>query len=246
MRALAIAALVIVVGAPAAGAQTIYRLKGSVTTAEGAPIGAALAAEAIAGYRGDQFVGQKDLATSANEKGEWNLIGLTAGVWMFTAHAADTLPVVVVLPIKFAQRQMQSAQGGQLSWNLPLTAVPAAAHPGLQQAASLALEGRATEAVQLLSGALLPDAAPAERCAAGQIALIVEQTGLAQQVFQMLQQADAKDSCAPIGLASVALMTGNWDAASKMLWIARDLAPRPQRPALAAAIAELQQVSRTQ
>lgn len=235
--------VVLVFTAVCAEAQTVYRLKGTTRTAEGAPVGAAIAGEALAGFRGDQFVGQKELAGSANEKGEWNMLGLTAGVWMFTASSPGTLPGVVVLPIKFAQRQMQSAQGGQLSWNLPLVMMADDKHPGLKQAAALAMEGRAAEAVQFLSGALLPDAAPEAQCAAGQIALIIDQTGLAQQVFQMLQKADVKNGCAPLGLASIALMTSDWDGAAKMLWTARELVPREQRPALAAAIAELQQVA---
>lgn len=244
MRAFALV-VVLVFTAVSTEAQTVYRLKGTTRTADGAPVGAAIKGEALVGYRGDQFVGQKELAVSANEKGEWNMLGLTAGVWMFTASSVGTLPSVVVLPVKFAQRQMQSAQGGQLSWTLPITMVADDKHPGLEQAAALAMEGRATEAVQFLSGALLPDATPEAQCAAGQIALIVEQTGLAQQLFQTLQKADAKNGCAPVGLAAIALMTNNWDAAAKMLWTARDLAPREQRPALAAAIAELQQVAST-
>lgn len=244
MRLLAIV-VVLASSVVGADAQTVYRLKGTTRTADGAPVGAAITGEALAGFRGDQFVGQKELSVSANDKGEWNMLGLTAGVWMFTATSLGTLPSVIVLPVKFAQRQMQSAQGGQLSWNVPFTMVPDAAHPQLEQAASLAMEGRATEAVQFLSGALLPDATPEAQCAAGQIALIVDQTGLAQQVFQMLQKADAKNGCAPLGLASIALMTNDWDGAAKMLWTARELAPRDLRPALAAAIAELQQVMGT-
>jgi hypothetical protein len=244
MRSIALV-VVLVVTAVSAEAQTVYRIKGTTRAEDGAPVGAAIKGEALVGFRGDQFVGQKDLAIAANEKGEWNMLGLTAGVWKFTASSPGKLPSVVVLPVKFAQRQMQSAQGGQLSWNLPITMVADDKHPGLKQAAGLAMEGRATEAVQFLSGALLPDATLEAQCAAGQIALIIDQTGLAQQIFQMLQKADARNGCAPLGLASIALMTNNWDGASKMLWTARDLVPREQRPALAAAIAELQQVAST-
>lgn len=242
MRSLALV-VVLVLLATVSEAQTIYRLKGTTRTGEGAPVGAAIKGEALVGFRGDQFVGQKELTASANEKGEWNMLGLTAGIWMFTASAQGSLPSVVVLPIKFAQRQMQSAQGGQLSWNLPLVMVPDDKHPGLKQAAALAMEGRATESVQFLSGALLPDATPEAQCAAGQVALIIDQTGLAQQVFQMLRKADDRNACAPLGLASIALMTNDWDTAAKMLWTAREIVPREQRPALAAAIGELQQVA---
>ncbi len=226
-------------------AQTAYRLKGTTRTGE-TPLAATISAEATVGFRGEQFAGQKTFSVQANEKGEWNLLGLTAGVWVFMASAPDRLPAVIVLPIKFAQRQMQSAQGGQLNWPLPLNLVPADEHPSIKAAAPLVVEGRALEAVQSLSAALLPDAKPATQCAAGQMALAIDQTGLAQQLFLSVQKAEPKNSCAPVGLASVALLLNDWDTASKMLWSARDLVPRDQRPALAAAIAELQQVSRVQ
>lgn len=226
-------------------AQTAYRLKGTTRNGE-TPIAATVSAEATVGFRGEQFTGQKTFSVQANEKGEWNLLGLTAGVWTFVASAPDRLPAVIVLPIKFAQRQMQSAQGGQLNWALPLDLLPADEHPTVKAAAPLVVEGRALEAVQSLSAALLPDARPATQCAAGQMALAIDQTGLARQLFLSVQKAEPKNGCAAVGLASVALLLNDWDTAAKMLWAARDLVERDQRPALAAAIAELQQVSRVQ
>lgn len=226
-------------------AQTAYRLKGT-TRNGGAPVAATVTAEATVGFRGEQFTGQKTFSVQADEKGEWNLLGLTAGVWVFVASAPDRLPAVAVLPIKFSQRQMQSAQGGQLNWALPLDLLPADEHPLIKAAAPLVVEGRALEAVQSLSAALLPDAKPATQCAAGQMALAIKQTGLAQQLFLSVQKAEPKNACAAIGLASVALLLNDWDAASKMFWAARELAPRDQRPALAAAITELQQIARVQ
>ena len=81
------------------------------------------------------------------------------------------------------------------------------------------------------------------QCAAGQMALAIKQTGVAQQLFAAVQKAEPKNGCGPMGLASVAFLTNDWDTASKMLWIARDLVPREQKPALASAICELQQVT---
>ena len=228
--------------APFLAAQTVYRLKGVTRTGTGA-VTASIAAEAVTGYRGEQFVGQKTLAAESNEKGEWTLLGLTAGVWMFTARAPGTLPAVAVLPVKFAQRQMQSAQGGQLIWSLPLSLASADEFPALAPAAPLIAEGRSLEALQLLAPALAPDATPAMQCAAGQMALAIKQTGVAQQLFAAVEKAEPKNGCGPMGLASVAFLTNDWDTASKMLWLARDLVPREQKPAMASAIAELQQVT---
>ena len=44
-------------------------------------------------------------------------------------------------------------------------------------------------------------------------------------------------------MASAALMQLDWDAASRRLWAARDLVAGELRPALAAVISDLQQVS---
>lgn len=226
-------------------AQTVYRLRGTVRVA-GAPAAGTVNAEALAGFRGDQFTGQSSFAVSSDAKGEWTLLGLTSGLWLLTASAPDALPAGIVLPIKFSQRQMQSAQGGQLTWPWPFELAPASAHPVLARAAPLVAEGRGVEAVQVLGTALLADATVADQCAAGQMAVAIKQPSLAQQLFAAVQQAEPKNSCGPLGLASVALLLRDWDRASKMLWLARDLAPRQQRPALAAAIAELQQIARVQ
>ena len=235
-------AVIVLLMAPFLAAQTIYRLKGVTRTAKGT-VTTSIAAEAVTGYLGEQFIGQKTLASESKEKGEWTLIGLTAGVWMFTATAPGTLPAVAVLPVKFAQRQMQSAQGGQLIWSLPLWLVSAEDVPTLAPAAPLIAEGRSLEALQLLAPALATDATPLMQCAAGQMALAIKQTGVAQQLFAAVQKAEPKNGCGAMGLASVAFLTNDWDTASKMLWIARDLVPREQKPALASAIGELQQVT---
>ena len=75
-------------------------------------------------------------------------------------------------------------------------------------------EGRALEALQLLAPALAPDATPAMQCAAGQMALAIKQTGVAQQLFAAVQKAEPKNGCGPTGLASVAFLTNDWDTAS--------------------------------
>jgi len=242
---LALAFVSIVGSWSVAEAQTVYRLKGTARAGD-AVAAVSVSADALAGFRGEQFTGQPSFTVQSNEKGEWNLLGLTAGVWLLTASAPGALPSVIVLPIKFSQRQMQSAQGGQLNWSWPFQLAPASAHPLLEKAAPLVAEGRAVEAVQFIATALLPDASTADKCAAGQMALAIKQTALAQQLFRAVQQAEPKNGCGPVGLGSVALMVHDWDTASKMLWTARDLVPRDQRPALAAAITELQQIARVQ
>ncbi|MCC7124410.1 MAG: hypothetical protein IT178_06150 [Acidobacteria bacterium] len=233
---------VVIVGAVTLSAQTAYRLRG--TTRSGSkPIVATVSAEAIHGFRGEQFTGQKTFSVPSNDKGDWTLLGLTAGVWLFTATAPDALPAVAILPIRFSQRQMQSAQGGQMTWALPLSLAPAAEHPSIAGAGPLIAEGRTLEALQLLSPALAPDAKPALQCAAGQMALAIKQPTLALQLFTAVMTAEPKNPCGPLGMSAAALIRADWDTASKMLWMARDLAPKEQRPSLAAAVTELQQVA---
>jgi hypothetical protein len=228
-------------------AQTAYRLKGTVRTEAGKPVpGATIKARAIHGFRGEQFVGQKDFSVSGDDKGEWNMLGLTAGIWRFTVSAPGMLPAVVVMPIKFSNRQMQSAQSGQLSWSLPAWLVPIEEHPNLTQAVPLALENRAIEALQFLAPSLEPGAEPAMKIAAAEMALLIDQTALAQQLFAEVAKTDPKHGRAALGLSAVALLRGDWESAGKLLWIARDLAPRDQRPALASGITELQAIARVQ
>jgi hypothetical protein len=81
-RLLSLAALAVLVGVPSSTvAQTSYRLKGTVKDEKGAPMaGARVRAEALQGFRGEQFVGQKEFATTTNDKGEWNILGLISGI----------------------------------------------------------------------------------------------------------------------------------------------------------------------
>ena len=74
--ALAAAAIVVAGMSTAADAQMAHRLKGSLTTATGTAIkNGKIRAEAIAGFRGEQFVGQKEHTTASNEMGEWSITG---------------------------------------------------------------------------------------------------------------------------------------------------------------------------
>lgn len=241
--------IAVVVLALAAGlqAQMAHRLKGSIKTDAGAPIvGATIRADVLSGFRGEPFAGQKEHSITSVEKGEWNMPGIEAGLWLFSTSAPDTVPAVIVLPVKFSQRQQVSAIGNSLTWQLPLFASPLSEHPMLKAAVDLLAAGKKDEAGQALTVALGPDVPVATRVAAGEMALLVQQASLAKTIFSMVLQADPKHPRALVGSASAALLGRDWENAGKLLWSARDLAPKEQRQALASAIGDLQGISRVQ
>jgi hypothetical protein len=228
-------------------AQMSHRLKGSIRTEAGAPIvGAAIRADVLSGFRGEPFAGQKEHSITSVEKGEWNMPGIEAGLWLFSSSAPDMLPAVLVLPVKFSQRQQVSAIGNSLTWQLPMWATPIGEHPMLKMAADLLASGKKDEAAQALTVALGPDVPVGTRIAAGEMALLVQQASLAKTLFAVVLQSDPKHPRALVGSASASLLARDWETAGKALWSARDLAPKEQRQALASAISDLQGISRVQ
>ena len=246
-RAAIFVALLVAGFAAGVQAQMTHRLKGSIRTDAGAPIvGATIRADVLSGFRGEPFVGQKEHRITSIDKGEWNMLGIEAGLWLFSTSAPGMLPAVIVLPVKFSARQQISAVGNSLTWPLPLWATPIADHPLLNLSAELLAAGKKDEAMQALTVALGPDVPAGTRVAAGEMALLLQQSSLAKTIFGLALQADPKHPRALMGSASASLLGRDWETAGKVLWSARDLAPREQRPALASAIGDLQGISRVQ
>ena len=229
--------------APAtAAAQMTFRLRGTVKDNENKPVaGLKVRAEALQGFRGEQFVGQKEFEVTTGSKGEWVIHGLTSGIWAFEATGPEIVPQVIVLPVNFTNRKPQSAQGGALSWDLPMT-VRRSKSEALTRAAEAAMAKKPDEAVAAISG-VLGDKDQDVVCSAGEVALLVRQHGMATAIFNEILKTQPKNACATVGAASSALMLGNIDLASRMLYAATDLAPRDQKPALGAAVRDLQQVA---
>jgi hypothetical protein len=244
LTVIAFVAIVLSIGVHA---QMSHRLKGSIRTEAGAPIaGATIRADVLSGFRGEPFAGQKEHSVTSVEKGEWNMPGIEAGLWLFSSSAPDMLPAVLILPVKFSQRQHVSAIGNSLTWQLPMWATPVSGHPMLKTAADLLASGKKDEAAQALTVALGPDVPVATRVAAGEMALLVQQASLAKTIFGLVLQSDPKHPRALVGSASASLLGRDWETAGKVLWSARDLAPKEQRQALASAISDLQGISRVQ
>lgn len=229
------------------GMQMHHRLKGSIRTTANVPLpNATIRADAITGFRGEPFAGAREQSTRSLPTGEWNITSIEAGLWMFSSRAPDMLPAVIVIPVKFSQRQQVSAIGNSLTWQLPLWATPANQHPMLKVAADLIAAGKNDEGMQALTVALGPDVPDDTRVAAGEMALLVRHPALAKTIFYMVLQKQPKHPRATLGAAGAALMGLEWEAAGKILWEARDLAPREQRQALAAAIDDLRAIARVQ
>jgi hypothetical protein len=228
-------------------AQMHYRLKGSIRTVSGAPLAnAGIRADAIFGFRGEPFAGGKLQTTTSLPSGEWNVTSLEGGLWMFSSSAPDMLPAVIVIPVKFAQRQQVSAVGNPINWQLPMYAVPAGEHPLLKAAHELIAAGKMEDGMQALTVGLASDIPDETRVAAGEMALLVQNPALAKTIFSLVLQKQPKHPRATLGAAGAALMAREWESAGKILWTARDLVPKEQRPALAAAIDDLRGIARVQ
>jgi hypothetical protein len=228
-------------------AQMAHRLKGSLRSTAGAPIAnAGVRADNVAGFRGEQFAGQKDHAVTTLATGEFSIAGIESGLWLFSSSAPGTIPAVLVLPVKFSQRQQVSAVGNSLTWQLAMFAYPAAEHPMLKVAIDLLDAGKKDEAMQALTVALGQDVPTETRVAGGELALLGRQDSLARTIFSMVLQKEPKHPRALLGSAMASLLARDWETAGKGLWDARDLAPKEQRQALAAAIDDLRAIARVQ
>lgn len=233
--------------APNLSGQMAHRLKGSIRTTANVPLAnATVRADAITGFRGEPFAGAKEQTATSLPSGEWNITNLESGLWMFSSTAPEMLPAVIVIPVKFSQRQQVSAIGNSLTWQLPLWATPINQHQILKFAADLIAAGTMEEGMQSLTVALGPQVPDDTRVAAGEMALLVRNLALAKTLFTQALQKQPKHPRAKLGAASAALMGLEWESAGKIMWEARDLAPKEQRQALAAAIDDLRGIARVQ
>lgn len=245
-KLLTVAAVLLLAAAPT-HAQMAHRLKGSIRTTSGTPIAdAPIRADNLSGFRGEPFAGVKEHKVASAASGEWNITGIEAGLWMFSSWAPDTVPAVIVIPVKFSQRQQVSAVGNSLTWQLPMSAYPASEHPMLKVALELLAAGKKEEAGQAITVALGPDIPLETRVAAGELALYLQQTSLAKTIYSMALQQQPKHPRAALGAAMAALQGREWENAGKLIWEARDLVPQGQRQALAAAIDDLRGITRVQ
>lgn len=241
-RAVGLAVALLMTLSASATAQTGYRIRGAVKDDAGAPVaGAKVRVEAVHGFRGEPFSGARQFETKTNDKGEWNLLGLTSGIWVFEATAEGVAPHVIALPVQLTSRETRTSQTGALNWQVPLT-VRRTKNEHLLKASAAAMAGDAAGAANALAP-LQKEPDNETLCAAGEIAILIRQTGLADAIFREVSGRDAKNGCGLLGQASIAFMTRQFERAGKLVYDARENLPKPIHGAISAAIADLQRLT---
>ena len=211
---------------PALHAQPpVSRLKGRVVTERGERLAdAEVRAEAFFGAAAGTFAGQRTFRTKTNAKGEWNILGILPGVWMFDASAPGYMPQAVVLPIRMLTPSGPNAGGQVLIWDLVLKPTPRPDNDPytsiLNGAAAAARAGREDDAVAALRK--VPEDADAESLAsAGNIALMAHDAATARALYQRALQLDPSSYRAALGIASTFLLLRDLDSASRAFNAAR-------------------------
>jgi hypothetical protein len=211
--------------APAAQ-QPISRLKGRIVNDRGERLkDVAVRAEAIYGPGAGTFAGQREFSARTNAKGEWNILGIAPGIWLFDAVSADHVPETVALPIRLLTASGPNAGGQLFTWDLVLKPMPTPAENRhgllLTEAAAAARAGRGEEAAARLSQ-VAEDADAEYLAAAGRIALLARQLDLARTLFTRALETDPSSYRAALGIASMFLLRRDFDSASRAFDAARN------------------------
>ena len=206
--------------------QPVSRLKGRVVADDGSRIAnAEVRAEAFFGPAAGTFAGQRTYRTTANAKGEWNILGISPGVWMFDASAPGHIPAAVVLPIRLLTPSGPNAAGQVLIWDLVLK--PRRSSEGerhvaiLEEAAAAARAGKQAETLEQLRK--MPEDADGEYLAgAGNVALMAHDAGAARALYERALRTDPSSYRAALGIASAFLLLRDFDSASRAFDAARN------------------------
>jgi hypothetical protein len=222
------------------------RIRGQVTTEGGGPISSAtIRTDATRGALAQQFTAQKEFIVRTGKNGDWSLLGITRGLWIFEVTAPNHLPHVVIVPISMMLNPGISPWETSFAL-LPVSALgpDAAGAPGrrvLDIADQIATgnKGGARQALQTMPEGL--DATGL--CAAGDLALLVREPLLARKLFELAATADPKSYRAQLGIASAAMLAFDLDRAIKAYGETRKLSTNKRlQQTMSHAIRELQQV----
>ncbi len=217
-RLMSATVIVCLAASTALAQQPVSRLKGRVVTADGAPIAnAEVRAEAIFGSAAGTFAGQRTFSERTNAKGEWSIMGIAPGVWVFDVIAPGDLPESVALPVRLLTASGPNAGGQLLLWQLILKPLPPpAGEPGttLIKALDEARAGR-TDEVRTLLARVSEDADADYLAGAGRIAMLARDMPLARTLFLHALERDPSSYRAALGVASTFLLQRDFDSASR-------------------------------
>jgi hypothetical protein len=222
--AIAAAAAVLFVETHGLAQQPISRLKGRVVTERGEPVAnAEVRAEAFHGYAAGTFAGQRTFSTTTDAKGEWTILGLKSGVWLFEVLPRGGLPETVALPIQLLTTISSGTTGFLLTWQLILKPIAVPQSPEWQAllgASDAIRAGRAADASAVLTR--LPEAMNADYlAAAGRVALLARNVDLARSYFARALEEDHSSYRAALGVGSVSVILRDFDMASRAFDAAR-------------------------
>ena len=223
--------------------QPLDRLSGKVLTVAGQPLpDADVRVEALFGFAGSDYLGQRTFSTRTSPKGDWALLGFKSGIWIFDATIPGHVPDVVALPFNLVVPAGSGLAGVVPVWHPVLRPTPLP--PGdigqiLSDAAGAARANRPERVAPLLKQ--LADSNDAGVLdAAGRVCLLMRDAQVARPFFRRALERDPTSFRAALGMASTALMQRDVDSAGKAFAQARDLTKdRDERGYLGNAINEL-------
>jgi len=228
------------------------RISGRVLNGAGAPVARArVQTDATLGPQAQPFSGPRNFSGTSNDKGEWAILGVTRGVWIFEASAAGHVPQAVAVPVNM----MHAEANRPVTWRLPLRL------PSLDELRAGGGGRLADELAPLVGDATMPPREQLARvvdrarqmgleglslCAAGGMALVVREPGTARAFFERAEKGGVTDACAPLGIASVAMLALNADDAVAAYGRTRNATTdKSLQQVMSAAIADLQKLGPT-
>ncbi|HEY2151029.1 MAG TPA: hypothetical protein VGH34_09485 [Vicinamibacterales bacterium] len=224
-RPLVLILLSLLLVSPTYAQQGFSRLKGRTVTERGEPVkDAEVRAEAFFGAGAGTFAGQRTFSARTNAKGEWTILGITSGIWLFEVVAPGYTPEITALPIRLLTASGPNAGGQMLLFELVLK--PEALRSDeqgqiLAQSLEAALANKG-DVVRTRFG-VLPDEADADfLAAAGRVSVLARQMDLASGLFRRAIERDPSSYRAALGIASVFLLNRDFDNASRAFDAARN------------------------
>ena len=241
-RRFALSGVAVVGCAAIVAAQPLSRLKGRVVTAVDGAVAAEIHIEALYGFRGDDYAGQRNYTLKADAKGEWALIGFRPGAWAFEAWADGRVPDAIVLPINLGAAPSSGVGGDTPAWHPLLRIAPMPQGPSgdLLREAVAAARSRNRQTMTAALARLAESNDASVLSAAGRICLAARDAPSARPFFRRALSRDPELFSAALGMASSALMQKDFDTAGTEFAEARKLTTdRDERSYLSAAVADL-------